>query len=491
MSKPEKTAPSRWEKPVLVVGIVLFVALASAVALERYWSFAQPLGLDNAYFFQRVWQASFMDESARTLLNTELGQGLIAGRHFEPALIFALPWVRLMPRMESLLVFQICLVGLGGLGAYGLGRLATRDTFTGFMLMGAWLCQPGLWQMATRDFRTMALATPFVVCFWWAWKARRWRWALVSGVAAMACREEVMWLLLAGFPVILLLQARADRLRAGAVFLGLFVGWWSVLYMLHGAPSDFIAVSEMPGAAWGALDQFSWGDAADQRTSGGALSQLQSAIGGGIWFIPVVPLASLPVFLTWLGKAMNPEVAGPWAYHLWAVALGTMAMVVPLAVSRIGRWIQAVRGGDWGLRSMRAIAAALFILHVQFIHEQFGPDVSQAPKVWAGDRAPHLRLGTPWEALLKVPEGEPVLTEALYVAQLADRPVIYAADDFRKPSAQLEVLSAVEWVLLRKAHEWQPLLETTGFVPKAEGGNVRLYHRAGAPGAHLNPILPE
>jgi hypothetical protein len=491
MSKPGKSAHSRWGKLSVVVVVVLFVVLASAVALERYWAFSQPLGLDNAYFFQRVWQAAFMDESARTLLNTELGQGLIAGRHFEPALILALPWVRFVPRMESLLVFQVCLVGLGGIAAYALARLATRDAFTAIMLMGAWICQPGLWQMATRDFRTMALAVPFIVFFWWAWMARRWRWALLGGVAAMACREEVMWLLLAGLPVVLLLQDKDKRLRAGAVFLGLVVCWWSVLHTLHGAPSDFIAVSEVPGAAWDALGQFSWQDAADQRTSGGALSQLQSATGGGIWFIPLAPLAALPVFLTWLGKAMNPEVAGPWAYHLWAVALGTMALVVPLAVSRIGRWVQAVRGGDWGLRSMRAVAAALFILHAQFIHEQFGPDLSQTRKILSGERSPHLRLGTPWEAIRRVPEGVPVLTEALYVAQLADRPVIYAADDFRKPPAQAQVLSSVEWVLLRKKHEWQPLLETSGFVPRAEGGNVRLYHRTGAPGAHFNPILPE
>jgi hypothetical protein len=307
----------------------------------------------------------------------------------------------------------------------------------------------------------------------------------------MACREEVLWLVLAGLPIAVALQHKGTRLKAGGVFLGLALFWWGVLHAFHGAPSDFIAVSEMPGAAWGALAQFSWEDTAAQRTSGGALSQLQAATGGGFWLIPLAPLAALPVGLTWLGKAMNPEVAGPWAHHLWAVALGTMALVTALAVARIGRWVQVVRGGDWGVRSMRAIAAALFILQAQGIHLEFAADLVQVPAVLSGSRAPHLRLGTPWEVIRRVPKNEPVLTEALYVAQLAQRQVVYAADDFRKLEDQARVLSAVEWVLLRKAHEWQPLLEPAGFVPQAEGGSVRLYHRASAPGAHLNPILPE
>jgi hypothetical protein len=491
MVKSENATGNSWEKLLVVLAFLLFVLLASGVALERYWSFSQPLGLDNAYFFQRVWQANFLEEPARTLLNTELGQGLIAGRHFEPALLLARPWVAVFPRMESLLVFQVCLVGCGAFAAFGLGRLATGDRFTALVLMGAWLCQPGLWQLATRDFRSMALAAPFVAFFWWAWMAKKWRWAVLVGLLAMACREEVLWLLMAGLPAVILLHSRGERLKAGGVFLAIAGGWWLVLRAFHGAPSDFIAVSEMPGAAWGALGEFSLTDTVDQRTSGGALSQLQAATHGGFWLIPWAPLAALPVGLTWLGKAMNPEVAGPWAHHLWAVALGTMALVVALAVARIGRWVQALRGGDWGLRSMRAIGAALFLVQAQSIQREFGPDMAQVPGVFSGERAPHLRLGTPWEAIRRVPEGVPVLTEALFVAQLADRPVVYAADDFRRPEAQAEVLSAVEWVLLRKAHEWQSLLEPAGFLPKAEGGSVRLYGRTGAPGAHLNPILPK
>jgi len=195
--------------------------------------------------------------------------------------------------------------------------------------------------------------------------------------------------------------------------------------------------------------------------------------------------------MTWLGKAMNPEVAGPWAHHLWAVALGTMALVTAAAVGRIGAWVTVIRSAEWGRRSMRAIAAALFLLQAQNVHARFGDDLAQTPQILSGDRAPHLRVGTPWEAIGHLPEGEPVLTEALYAAQVADRPVVYAADDFRKEAEQKKVLSAVEWVLLRQAHEWVGRLEGEGFRPYAQGGPVRLYFREGAPGAALNPILPK
>ena len=140
---------------------------------------------------------------------------------------------------------------------------------------------------------------------------------------------------------------------------------------------------------------------------------------------------------------------------------------------------------------MRAIAAALFLLQAQAIHARFGADLAQTPAILSGARAPHLRLNSPWEAIRRVPDEVPVLTEALYVAQLANRPVIYAADDFRTKAGQLRVLSAVDWVLLRKEHEWKGLLEREGFRAVAEGGNVRVYRREEARGKGMNPILPE
>ena len=483
---------SRWSPWLAVLAaVVAFTGIASAVALERFWSFSQPLGLDNAYFFQRVWQSVFLEEPARTLLNTEVGQGLIAGRHVEPFLFFATPAVRWAPRMESLLVFQVLIMSAGGVAAYGIAKKSTRDFTTAWLLMAAWFCTPGLWDMATTDFRSINLSVSFVALAWWAWLEQKPGWAILAGLLAMSCREEVVWLMMAGLPVVVALQASSQRIRNGALFLASGGLWLAVVGSINDAPSDFIGLQEAPSAALEALRGLTWGAPVHESSPGGVLSQLQSATGSGFWLLPVAPIAAIPVGVSWLGKAIGVDVAGPWAYHLWAVAIGSMALVVPLAITRIGRAVQNGRGGDWGVRSTRALAGALLVLQAQQVQVRYGEELSRVGSVWTGEGSPSLRLGTAWEAIRRVPDEVPVLTEAYFVAQLASRTVIYAADDFHQLEEQEAVLSSVEWVLLRKSHDWMPLVEAAGFEPYAEGGTVRLHHRQGAPGVALNPILPE
>jgi len=481
---------SRVDVLLVALFVGLFVFFTGALCLDRYWSFQQPLGLDNAYFFQRVWQASFLEEPARTLLNTETGHGLVSGRHFEPILLLGVPFVGQWPRMETLLLFQVVLLSLGGVAAYVLSREITGDRLTACCLMGAWLCQPGLWNMAVTDFRTMSLAAPFVAICWWALFSGRWRIGLLSGALAMGCREEVLWLMAPSLVFWVLHGRYSGKRLAVWSFSALVVVYAGVIFVFHGEASNFFDLGELPGAALSAVNDVNWSAPIDESTSGGALAQLQAALGSGFWLLVVAPLASVPVAVTWLGKASNPEVAGPWAYHLWAVALGTMALVLPKAMARLGAWVGEVRGPGWSVRSIRAFSGALFVLQLQAISAQQNLSVSQALETWAGDTRPSTRVSTAWSVIRRVPVGEAVLTESLYVAQLADRRWIYSVDDFHARESQDQVLSAIEWVLVRKTHEWTEAIEAAGFSPYADGGRARLYKRDGAPGARLNPIMP-
>ncbi|MEC7240253.1 MAG: DUF2079 domain-containing protein [Myxococcota bacterium] len=478
----------------VTIGVVAlwlgFVLLAGAIALERYWSFSQPLGLDNAYFFQRVWQEVFLEEPTRTLLNTEVGHGIWGGRHVEPVLWMTVPFVAASPRMETLLLIQVATVGIGVFAAFGLARQCIEDHLASLLLAAAWICQPGIWDLATTDFRSLNLSVGFVALAWWGWLAGRSGWALAAGLFAMACREEVVWLVLSGMPFVVLAQPKGRRLRVGLMFLGAGLGWLGLLHLTQQTPSDFMSFRDAPHAVVGAFGGFEWSAGLEESSPGGALSQLQAATGAGFWLIPLTPFASLPIAVSWLGKAVNPGVAGPWAYHLWAVALATMALVSALGVARIGRAVQRVRGGDWGLRCTRALAGAILVIQVQNLRAQMADYWESVPGVLAGERVPSTRLGTPWEAILKLPDEVPVLTEAYFVAQQANRAVVYAVDDFQDPAQQASVLSAVEWVLLRKNHEWMPRIEAAGFVPYAEGGAARLHRRNHAPGASLNPMTP-
>ena len=489
------TFSERSRQKAAAVGIVAvwlaFVAVAGAVAVERYWAFSQPLGLDNAYFFQRVWQEVFLEEPVRTLLNTETGHGIWGGRHIEPLLWVAAPLVALWPQMEALLLLQVSCVGLGIVAAYGIAQHCVGDRITSVLLAAAWACQPGLWDLATTDFRSINLSVGFVALAWWGWIAGRAGWALLAGLLAMASREEVVWLVLAGLPWVVASRPKEKRLWPSLAFLGAGLFWVAFLRSTQEGPSSFVAFTELPGTVLEAVGSLDWGAERAERGAGGSLTQLQAATGAGFWLIPVAPLAALPVVASWLGKAATPDVAGPWAYHLWSVALATMALITALAVARIGRAVARVRGHCWGTRAVRFTAGGLLLLQWQGLRVQMVDYWESVPGVLLGEGRPSIRFGTPWEAILKVPDKEPVLTEAYFVAQLAAREVVYAVDDHHSDEDRAQVLSAVEWVLLRKGHEWMPLVEQAGFIPYAEGGEVRLHHRASAPGAGLNPITPE
>ncbi len=464
---------TRWAWIAILALVLLFTTAASSGALERHWGFERELGLDKAYFFHRVWQAAFLDDPQRTLLGTESGHGLLVGRHVEPALILAVPFVRVFPRAETLLLLQAVLVGLGGLAVGRLGMKSLKDPVLAVLCVAAWLSIPGLMLAATEDFRTLTMAIPFALGAWAMLREQRLIPGLLLALAAAACREEVAALMLASLPFIAWPGRPRRRWIAAGVLLGAAVAWLLFLRLGLGRVSDFFGGGDL----WEGLS-LAFGSAAE----GGGWArtyavQLGVLAGPSLLALPLAPLAALVALGNWFGATATSGYVSTDAYHLWAVALAGMGLALVGAAAKLERW-------RW---SARVAWALLVLANLGWMHPEIRGRALQAHRTFSGATAPSQRVDTPWTVIGAVPPGVPVLSDARYVSMLADRPVVYATDDWHHPEERAWMTGAVDWAVLPDFHDWVPLLEQAGFERRMEAGGALLLER-GEPAPHLGQV---
>jgi hypothetical protein len=463
LTEPPSRRSLRIAWAVIAAAVITFVLVGSALALERHWGFERELGLDKAYFFQRVWQAAWMDAPQRTLLGTEQGQGLVAGRHVEPMLALAVPFVRWFPRPEALLLLQVALVGLGGLAVGRLGLKSLKDPATAVLCTLAWLSMPGLMLLVVEDFRTLSMAIPFALGAWAMLREQRLIPGLVLALLAAACREEVGLLMLAALPALAWPGRPRRRWAAAGMALAAAVAWLVFLRLGLGRVSDFFAGQDL----WGGLAKAFGGSDDGGGWAWTYAAQWAKLAGGTLVTLPVAPLAALVVVGNWLGSTATSGYVSGNAYHLWAVGLAGMGLVLVGAAAKLGRW-------PWVAR----VTMALVLLgNLVLWPEDLRGRAMETPRILSGATAPAHRVGTPWTVIHAVPTHAPVLADARYVAMLADRPVIYATDDWHDPDDRAWLTRAVDHAVVPDFHDWVPLLQEAGFETRLESGGALLMER--------------
>jgi hypothetical protein len=453
--------------------VVIFVLVGSGLALERHWGFERELGLDKGYFFHRVWQAAWMDTPQRTLLGTEQGHGLMIGRHVEPGLVLAVPLVRLVPRAEMLLLLQVLLVGLGGLSVGRLGLTQLKDPANAVLCTLAWLTMPGLMLLVVEDFRTLTMAIPFVLAAWVLLREGKLIPGLILALAAAACREEVAVLMLGALPAMAWPGKPRRRWAAAGVLLAAGVSWLLFLRLGLGRVSDFFGGGDL----WGGLAQAFGSTDAGGGWAWTYAEQWAGLAGASLLALPVAPLAALVVVGNWLGSTATSGYVAGNAYHLWAIAMAGMGLVLVGAAAKLERW-------RWPCR----IAMALLVVgNVVLWPAEMRGRAMQTHRTLSGATAPGQRHTTPWAVIHAIPPEVPVLTDARYVAMLAGRPIIYATDDWHDPEDRAWLTTAVNVAVLPDFHEWVPLLEAAGFVVTRQGGAALLLER-GEPAPALGEV---
>jgi len=454
---------------IAVAVLTLLIAwFSTAHALDFHWDLRLVYGRDNAYFLQRVWQAAFLEEPHRTVLSTEVGEGLVVGRHVEPILLLAVPVVRALPRMEALLVFQALALCLVFPTTWRLSRVEGAGPVAA--LVGALSVQlvPGIWTLSVHDFRTLSLALPCLLLALLLLRDGRVLGGCLATLAALACREEVYLLLLACLPW-LGWRTRSWRVVAPPALLAASYGL--ALVLLRGRTSDFLVSGDLP---W-LLRNF------DPDRLGFALPRMAEQLGPLGVFLLASPLCWVIALPTVAAAVLLEGVWWPGEVHL---SLGLFVAVTLAAVSALGA--ASRRGKRIGI----AVAGlALCGSLVAWLHAFPPKELGSALRVAVGLDTPSTRLNTPWTVFAQVPEGAPLVTQDRFIAQLADRSVVYVAEDWRDPLAQQQVVGAVRYAVFDKDHPWDALLREQGFKPRRAGGSALLYIREGeAPLAHLNPM---
>lgn len=484
----------------VALGAAAFCVVAAAIALTRYWRFEIADAAEHAWFHQRLWQAAFLDRPARTLFGTEHGDGLLAGRHFEPGLALLVPAVRAFPSAATLLVVQVLAVGLAAVPAYRIGRRLTGDAAAGALLAASFLLLPGTWHVSTHYFRAFTLALPLLLGAWAAAVERRGLATLVLALLAVSFREELVWVLLAGIP---LSVGRAPgggwRWRSALALAAVAGGWWLVLYGLRGDVSDFVATRAVLARSRDALCGTLTIAAGAEAAGAWILPWFRQELGPGLLLAPATPLAALPVVANWLGFHTSAGMAGPFTYHLLVPALATVPLVQASAVGRIARGIGALAGRRaWRPDRARAVTArllaGLLALGAAYGLRGAAPDPgAHGLALLRGRDAPaYAQPESPWAVLRNVPAGAPVLCSHLYAPALASRPVVYMLEEWNRPGLQRLLPWLAPWAVVpSNSEDVLDLLEAAGFRERGRsGGAVLLHRKTRSPLDEQDPLVP-
>jgi hypothetical protein len=438
----------------------MFLA-AARTALGRYREFSQPLGLDNAYFLQRTWQAAFLDAPHRTLLATESGAGVLAGRHTEPILSLFVPLIRIWPAMETLLVAQVFLLSLGAIGAYRIPRALGLDRTAACLLTGAWLLLPGLWAMGTLDFRSFALAAPLAVCALAALLEGRWVWGTVLVLGTAACREECALLLLGFLPA--LWWHHRPNAKAASVLLVTCGGWILLLVLATGTrwsfarPGEFLGLVASMGLSW-------------ENTL------FRDGAGAGLWLVLLAPLEAIPLLLNWLAANALDALLNDRAAHVFAIAWAGLAWVQAAGLKRLSSRTEPKLGSVGARRLTWIIAAGLATANGVATARPLLPPPSLDAQA------------ATWKLLDSAPADAIVLTQSRFAPALAARPEIYVTEDWPDPDER--ILARCTFAALQPSHPWSASLEADGFRRAASAPGIWTWRRPGnstAPGPALTP----
>ncbi len=512
-SSPGAPDLSRRVSAVLVAtGILVFSLLASAASIGLHWRFDQINPLDKAYFLQRAWQAAFGIAPCRTLLATESGAGLWAGKHLDPILGLFVPLVRWWPSMEALLAGQAVVLALGAVPAYTLAETATGDRRTAVLAAWAWLTLPLVWSMAVTDFRTFSLAAPFMLACWAAALRGRVGWSLFWCLAALACREEVAWFMLAALPALAWETRRLPGARAGAGLLLLTIlAWLGLVTTALGGFSPFVDFSDtLQRMARDTSHLLPLARAAQGHPARAleVLTYQVHATGPALIAVLLAPLRAAPALLNWLTACYAEGLATPESFHYLAPTAAAVAFAWSSGLTRAAHIaastirLLATRRSDTpadrdpdsrsagqghgrpapGPVPARIAAGTLLLANLAVLHHTPPPGLDSAPRVLTGTMRPETRTDSAWPLILRIPNDAPVLTDDMFVSALANRLVIFDADEIRSSRDRRTVIDSVSWALLRDGSPWVDDLEANGFRQVGQSGGATLLVRtAGVP----------
>lgn len=200
--------------------IAAFVVFFSALALTKHRAF-QTHGFDLGNYDQTVWNTLHGHLLACTNWPF-FGESRLAF-HVEPVLLLIAPLYLLHDGAETLLVLQALVVGLGAWPVAQIARRRLETPWAGPLFVAVYLLFPALQAGPVFEFHAVTLASAFLAMALYAIEMEQYRWFVLWGVLAAACKEE-MPLLVAMTGLYLVLKKR--RYKLGTVTVLLSAAWF-------------------------------------------------------------------------------------------------------------------------------------------------------------------------------------------------------------------------------------------------------------------------
>jgi uncharacterized membrane protein len=176
-------------KYLLIVAIMLYTVIFSAVTILKYYSFqtyAYDLGIYNQALHMPLYNGQLFYNTADLLANPS---GSLFGIHFSPILFLMLPFYMLYPFPPTILVIQTFVLALGALPVFLLAAKHLGSEKWGLALAILYLLNPALHSVNWYDFHPEAFLPALLLFSLYFFDIKKMKLFLVSLILTLASIE--------------------------------------------------------------------------------------------------------------------------------------------------------------------------------------------------------------------------------------------------------------------------------------------------------------
>jgi uncharacterized membrane protein len=231
----------RYEGRLAFALVSLYVVFFGSLSVVRHWAF-HSAALDLGVFDQVLWNTVHGRFMESTLSLERCDPHSFFLDHFSPALLVIVPFYALIPRPETLIVFQTIALALGALPIYLLARRFVARGGERLVWVAAYVLSAPLAWITFDDFHEISLAVLPLGLAVYFYATRRTVPLLLSLGTSFLVKEELP-LIAIGFGIALLAQR---RWKLGAFVIGASVLVFFVTLMViipafaGGAPWQYL-----------------------------------------------------------------------------------------------------------------------------------------------------------------------------------------------------------------------------------------------------------
>jgi hypothetical protein len=351
------------------------------------------------------------------------------------------------PGPEWLCRFQILMVSLGAIPAYGLGRIAIGKTWGGITGMLLYLLYPPIAAIALQDYQDLVVGLPLLLlAVWQSRRKKTWPFVVAALLAMMAREELIPMVVLIGLAVPGSFRQRmAWAGKAAAVAIAYSAVLWILGQSFSGYDNPMMSHTGDLFMQWPPQ----WSRTPDEFTNF-YLPFLQP-----LHFLallnPVTLLPALGGLFFHLTAPSHGGVDAHWRGHIHHMAPVALFLVVATidGVGLLVRWSR--RTGRWRTRLLAAAGAGALLLSI-VLARPWMSFLGLSPSLWPTaevERAPE------WALAAQIPTDAVAATDTWASLTIANRRYAYTYDESLRDKLPGAGLEALDWILVnRRDRKW-------------------------------------